>query len=98
MNKARITELLDECTFEFAWLAKHVYGLAIIEDKHIVINHVVSLADTILHEMIHIDDPEKSEKEVCEKTLKTLQRLTVDEIADLVAHVMEEGKIYEKSP
>ena len=92
MNKAKITEMLEECTFEFAWIAKHVYGLAIIEDKHIVINTVVSLCDTAIHEMIHVDDPEKTEEQVCEETLKTIQRLTVEELMELADHLIGRAK------
>lgn len=92
MNKMQLTEVLDECTVEFAWLSKKVYGLAVIEDKHIVVSHVLCIADTLIHELTHIAHPDWSEKKVCNDTLKTLQRLTVEEIVELVESVMGKAK------
>lgn len=91
MNKMRMTELLDEVEFRFEWIDKKTFGLAYSEDKLVIVNHVLSIADTIVHELIHVDDPEKSEEDVIEETFKTLQRLTISELTELVKHVMGKG-------
>ena len=89
MNKVRLTEVMDSCEFRFEWLNKQTCGCAIFEDKLIVINYILCLADTIIHEMIHIAEPGWNEKKVLEETYKTLQRLTVEELTELVKEVMD---------
>lgn len=93
MNYKRLCELIEECSFENAWLAKDTYGIAIFEDKHIVINTVVCILETAIHELIHIDDQEKPERQVEKEAVRVLQSLTKEQIFDLFKRVVDKTEV-----
>lgn len=96
MNHRRLCELLEECTWANEWLSKTVFGCAILEDKHIVLNLPLMIVEVAIHEMIHCEFPDKSEKWVERETYATLLRLSVAELVDLSGKVLAIIKAQEK--
>lgn len=74
---------------KFDWINKNELGCLINteHDNIIVINVVLSVVDTYIHEMVHYLYPKLTETQVLAKTQLIINRLTVEQIKSIFNEV-----------
>ena len=83
-----VYEFLDDYEIEFGWVNKNAYGIIDPQQGVVVINIILMIAETFLHEFYHYKFPEASEAEVEGMARERVKNMTVPEIYDLATVVV----------
>ena len=74
-------------TVKYQWLNKQTYGSCDLNTGEIYINLDLFIADTFIHEWLHIQYPRASERWVEKKTKQVVESMIVADIKTLVRKV-----------
>lgn len=74
-----IRKFMETCTLKFGWIDKNTFGLYTHATKNVKINIALIIVEVFLHEAMHEQYPNATEKQVKEKTVRKLARLSIKE-------------------
>jgi hypothetical protein len=86
----------DEFDIYFAWIGKNILGVALADNKAIVLNPIVMIVSVFIHEFYHLKYPSYSEADIEGITHRKLIKLTKEQILELFNQLVIYGKFSDK--
>ena len=85
----KIREFMKVCQLEFGWINKGTLGTYDFDKCIIKLNVALLVIETFVHEALHREYPDASEKEIIKKTSKKIGRLTRSEMSEIGDFIFE---------